>query len=139
MSNPSNGIGGTTSSYGRKGRFLRIALLGGCLTLTLSGGVPAEGLPKEDTVTAWSACPGFRIRPSSRTLFLRKAELTEDKNCRTYRTAPMEPGPLELEEQEREKEERSWDMLRNMEIFPRVPHHGENPPVNQPRRKTPHN
>jgi len=79
-------------------------------------GAPAEGRPKGRyrhrlVRLSWVPDPAF-----SRTLFLRKAELTEDKNYRTYRTAPMEPGSLEFEEQEREKEERSWDMLRNLEI-----------------------
>jgi len=63
--------------------------------------------------------------------------LTEDKTIELTER-PHGTRPWNSRSRKR-KEERSWDMLRNMEIFPRVPHHGENPPVNQPRRKTPHN
>ena len=48
----------------------------------------------------------------------RLAELQEDESYITYRS---EPDPNELEkakEEEKEKLERSWDMLRNMVIVP---------------------
>ncbi len=81
---------------------------------------------------------GLRARPGPwahfppRTFLPQRAEFTEDPNARTYRTAPADPSVQDLNEEERQKEEKAWIMLQNMDLYPRERHPRPHPPVNPP-------
>jgi len=120
----------------RGGRFPRLL---GCFaaaffSLALGWTPSIDALAREGSIVC-KAGPGSPANAALGTPSLQRAELVEDQNVRTYRTAPADPGVADLNEEERQKEEKAWIMLQNMDLYPRERRRRPYPPVNQPSHK----